>query len=82
LPSSYFVTFKIKFKKKSGTEHVQIVKENGEWKVAACSFDIATWVTALLPFPARSGPEFYCLSVTPWAKKYSPAVTAARNETR
>jgi hypothetical protein len=34
LPSSYQVEFKTKFKKKSGTEHLEIVKENGEWKVA------------------------------------------------
>ena len=40
LPGSYFVTFKTKFKNKSGVEHVQIVKENGEWKVAAYSIDI------------------------------------------
>jgi hypothetical protein len=40
LPSSYFATFKTKFKNKSGTEHVQIVKENGEWKVASYSIDI------------------------------------------
>ena len=40
LPSSYFVTFKTKFKKKSGTELVQIVKENSEWKVASYSIDI------------------------------------------
>ncbi|MEY2563280.1 MAG: hypothetical protein QOH88_1473 [Verrucomicrobiota bacterium] len=31
---SYDADFKTKFKKKSGTEHVEIVKENGEWKVA------------------------------------------------
>lgn len=40
LPSSYFVTFKTKFQKKSGTEHLQIVKENDQWKVAAYSIDI------------------------------------------
>lgn len=33
-PSSYQADFKTKFKKKSGTEHLEIVKENGEWKVA------------------------------------------------
>jgi hypothetical protein len=35
LPSSYFVTFTTKFKKKSGAEEVQIVKENGEWKISS-----------------------------------------------
>ncbi|MEY2505453.1 MAG: hypothetical protein QOG27_1733 [Verrucomicrobiota bacterium] len=40
LPSSYSVTFKTKFKKKSGSEWVQIVKENGEWKVATYSIDL------------------------------------------
>lgn len=34
LPSSYQVNFKTKFKIKSGTEYVEIVKENGEWKIA------------------------------------------------
>jgi hypothetical protein len=34
LPSSYQVNFKTKFKIKRGTEYVEIVKENGEWKVA------------------------------------------------
>lgn len=33
-PSHYQVDFKTKFKKKRGTEHLEIVKENGEWKVA------------------------------------------------
>jgi hypothetical protein len=33
-PSSYHADAKTKFKKKSGTEHLEIVKENGEWKVA------------------------------------------------
>jgi hypothetical protein len=39
-PSEYFVMFKTKFKKKSGTETVQIVKEDGEWKVAHYSIDL------------------------------------------
>lgn len=34
LPSSYRVNFKTKFKKMDGTEYLEIVKENGEWKVA------------------------------------------------
>lgn len=33
-PSSYHADCKTKFKNKSGTEHLEIVKENGEWKVA------------------------------------------------
>lgn len=33
-PSTYNADFKTKFKKQSGTEHLEIVKENGEWKVA------------------------------------------------
>ena len=32
--SSYQVDFKTKFKKKTGKERLEIVKENGEWKVA------------------------------------------------
>ena len=40
LPSTYFVMFKTKFKKKSGKETVQIVKEDGEWKVAHYSIDL------------------------------------------
>lgn len=31
---SYDAHCKTKFKKKSGTEHLEIVKENGEWKIA------------------------------------------------
>jgi hypothetical protein len=37
MPAFYFVTFKTKFKKKSGTEYVQIMKDNGDWKVASYS---------------------------------------------
>jgi hypothetical protein len=33
LPSYYMVTFKTKFEKNAGVEVVQLVRENGEWKV-------------------------------------------------
>lgn len=42
VPSSYFVTFKTKFKKKAGSEYVQIVNEKGEWKVASYSTSTET----------------------------------------
>ena len=33
LPSYYMVTFKTRFEKKAGVEVIQLVRENGEWKI-------------------------------------------------